>query len=417
MSPLRILSFRNYHGINEEETGSSTSAAKTILDLFFQAYSALYGKAKNYKDADVNKDLLAIKNSPVEQKGDAITNAINKISPEVSTVYIAAADKMIDASKEIKNAYDLLLTTEEGKKDLAEINTAVSAKLIDFAKSLKAVEATSESLEYINENIFSKNIYPKARKTLVDTIDPLIATLTGTVKGPSSEAVKAKAQTSLTALTKIKEELADDEVWKKMSKSERKKRIKDIPLEIQKIQQDQIEYQAKTIETQGFDQKVGDSIKKANALIIDAIEILGKEEVKELDKIENEEGGEQLTKDKEGGDPGEDSDIDVDGDSGNTVNASEFKPIKSGTESDEVKDLQVKINKLLPKIAKIEPNGKYDANTEKAIKKLKTVYTHTAPAIFGKMDGKSITPGLQAYLANLDANGDDIIKLMVYKKA
>ena len=409
MSKLRVLDFRSYHAINEEDSSpNSSNAVKTILDLFFQAYAALYGKAEDYKDSDVNKDLLAIKNSPMDKKGDAMLSALSKIAPEVSTAYLEASDKMIDAAKEIKNAYDTLITTEEGKKQMESIDAAITSKLSEFAKALRA---TNEPLEYTNEDedysesfqLFEKNIYPKARKSVLDTIDPVIATLMSTINGPSSEAVKAKAQNSLNILNKLKAELETDGVWAKMSKKERKARIQEIPLEIQKIQQEIMQYQAKAIETQGFDQKVSAIIKKVSDLITAAIQILGKAEAKEVGEIADEEGGgTELKDDEEGG--ADDEDIETEDTKGSAADLSSFKTIKFGTEGDEVMDIQVKINKILPKASRVQENGKFDSNTQKAIKKVVAVFSHTAPPLLSKVDGKTITPGLQAFLENRTSN-------------
>lgn len=404
MSKLRVLDFRSYHAINEEDSSpNSSNAVKTILDLFFQAYAALYGKAEDYKDSDVNKDLLAIKNSPMDKKGDAMLSALSKIAPEVSTAYLEASDKLIDAAKEIKNAYDTLIATEEGKKQLESIDAAITSKLSEFAKALRA---TNESLDPTNEDedfkLFEKNIYPKARKSVLDTIDPVIATLMSTINGPSSEAVKSRAQNSLNVLNKLKAELENDEVWKKMGRKERKARISEIPMEIQKIQQEIMQYQAKAIETQGFDQKVSSIIKKISDLITAAIQILGKAEAKEVGDLADEEGGGTELKDDEEG--GSEEDIETEDTKGSEADLKSFEPIKFGAEGDEVKDIQIKINKILPKASKIQENGKFDGNTQKAIKTVVAVFSHTAPPLLSKVDGKTITPGLQAFLENRASN-------------
>lgn len=434
MSHLKVLSFRNYHGINEEEKAAPTTAANQILDLFFQAYTGLSTKIDNYNEE--TSDLIDIKESPVEKRGELMSNMITKVSRKVDKVYADAAFKMVDAGKELKNAYDALLQSEDGKKDIAGVNTSIYAQIDKFVKILSSTNRTSPDIKKTNESfgfLFEANLYPKVRTELKDKIVPVIARLQTVIANPPTEALKSQCQKGLDELTQLNTELATDDVWGKMQKSDRKKRLVAIRVRIDEITNQLLDYQVKVLATIGFDQKVSDMIKKAHDLIVAALEILSKKEAEDLRDVAAEDqedsGGTDAEEGEEGGvegDDGEEGGTEEDTEEGDTADLNSFKTIKSGTIDKKnlsktgknyktIMEIQKRMNKILPKASQITADGKYGAGTEKAIVKVSAIFGNSAPALLGKLDGKSMTPGFQAFLVNRETNKSTIKPLMVYK--
>jgi len=63
MNPIKVLDFRSYHRINEDDSTEkgetkTSGAVDQILNLFFQAYGGLVTKIGNYQDAA--KDLTGV---------------------------------------------------------------------------------------------------------------------------------------------------------------------------------------------------------------------------------------------------------------------------------------------------------------------------------------------------------------------
>jgi len=435
MSQLRVLSFRNYHGINEEEKAAPTTAANQILDLFFQAYTGLSTKIDNYNEE--TSDLIDIKESPVEKRGELMSNMITKVSRKVDKIYADAAFKMVDAGKELKNAYEALLQSEDGKKDIAGINTSIYAQIDKFVKTLSSTNRTSPDIKKTNESfgfLFEANLYPKVRTELKDKIVPVIARLQTVIANPPTEALKSQCQKGLDELTQLNTELATDDTWAKMKKSDRKKRLVAIRTRVDEITNQLLDYQVKTLATIGFDQKVSDMIKKAHDLIVAALEILSTKEAQDLKDVAAEDqedsGGTDAEEGEEGGVEGDDEESgeagEEDTEEGDTADLSSFKTIKSGTIDKKnlsktgknyktIMEIQKRMNKILPKASQITADGMYGAGTEKAIVKISAIFANSAPALLGKLDGKSMTPGFQAFLVNRETNKSIIKPLMVYK--
>lgn len=459
MNKLRVLSFVNFHGINESDSLENkgavvSSSANQILDIFFQAYTVLSVKVENYQDE--TSDLIDIKEAPVEKRGDVILSTMVKIAKKVDKIYADAAFKLVDAAKELKNAYDSLITTEDGKKDLENINKAIYASVDNFVKVLsdtnrKYQSSIKESIDLNetrtreerkadrqkrreekkekrekeqNEKNIERNTYPKSRKELIDKIAPIISRYEVAINNPISEAQKSACQKAVDELKKFSEELSNESAWVKMNKKDSTKRIEEIRTRVNEIELNLSEYLLKAVEKMGFDKKVASSIEKARELVKDALKVMSDEEEedikgkerederdyeerKEDDAPEGEEGG--GPEDEEGGE-GE-----GEGDDGNTVDVSEFKTIKFGANSKTVLAVQRRMNKILPKPSRIAEDGKFGAGTSKAIKMVSTIYSHSAPALLGKLSGKSITPGLQAFLINREKNKDVVKELVRYK--
>ena len=117
----KVLSFSNYTKLFEADENSSSKAAEQIVDLFFQAYGSIVTKIGDYKEAI--DDLLAVaEEKDTTKKGQIMANMIDKVVKKVDPAYKDAGTTLLQAAKKIQEAYSNLISTEEGKKSLEEIN-------------------------------------------------------------------------------------------------------------------------------------------------------------------------------------------------------------------------------------------------------------------------------------------------------
>ena len=413
----KVVDFGTFHRLNEaDENTGILSAADQIVDLFFQAYNGIVSKIGEYKDA-VN-DLTGVAESEVGKKGEVMLATVTKLANKVDPVYKDAANEMILAAKKIKEAYEVLIETEDGKKQLEKINDKIYKKIISQLNTLKSVVTTEIPKMEENSNFSEKDslleklfdrTFQDERGELIKKITPIYSTLVELGKNSPSEDLKKKCLELSKKLKGYLDKLGseNEEYWKELKRGVRKDEIEKITNSVNGIPDEMLQIQTQSLLKLGIDKKVKELITAAGDSIKTAMETLGKEEEKKIeasaekkDKQSKEKSEEKKEEEKEGG---EKEEI-VSG----TVNVDNLK--KAGKNREAIKGVQSKMNMLLPKNENIKDDGLYGKNTESAIKKISSIYSSIAPEI-KDLDGKKMTPEFRKFLDNFEKNKEKIAAL------
>ena len=413
----KVVDFGTFHRLNEaDENTGILSAADQIVDLFFQAYNGIVSKIGEYKDA-VN-DLTGVAESEVGKKGEVMLATVTKLANKVDPIYKDAANEMILAAKKIKEAYEVLIETEDGKKQLEKINDKIYKKIISQLNTLKSVVTTEIPKMEENSNFSEKDslleklfdrTFQDERGELIKKITPIYSTLVELGKNSPSEDLKKKCLELSKKLKGYLDKLGseNEEYWKELKRGVRKDEIEKITNSVNGIPDEMLQIQTQSLLKLGIDKKVKELITAAGDSIKTAMETLGKEEEKKIeasaekkDKQSKEKSEEKKEEDKKGG---EKEEI-VSG----TVNVDNLK--KAGKNREAIKGVQSKMNMLLPKNENIKDDGLYGKNTESAIKKISSIYSSIAPEI-KDLDGKKMTPEFRKFLDNFEKNKEKIAAL------
>jgi hypothetical protein len=416
----KVVDFRTFHKLNEaDEATGVLSAADQIVDLFFQAYNGIVSKIGDYKDA-VN-DLTSVAKSEVEKKGEVMLETINKLADKVDPKYKDAANEMILAAKKIKEAYDVLIETEDGRKQLEKINDKIYAKIISQLNTLKSVvtteipkmENSSENLNFSESGSLFEKLFDRTfqdeRGEIIKKITPIYSTLVELGKNSPSDELKKKCLELSKELKGYLDKLGseNEEYWKELKRGARKDEIKKINDSVNEIPDKMLQIQTQSLLKLGIDKKVKELITSAGDSIKTAMETLGKEEEKKIEasaEKKDEQAKEKSEEKGEGKKDGEKKEEIVSG----TVDVNNLK--KSGKNREAIKNIQRKMNMLLPKDQGIKDDGLYGNNTESAIKKISSLYSSISPEI-KDLDGKKITPEFRRFLDNFEKNKDKIADL------
>lgn len=421
MKITKVVDFRTYHNLNEEEQTGSVGAADQLVDLFFLIYSSLVTKIKGGYAGAVD-DLKNLAKMEPEQKGQGMLEAVTKIANKVDSSYTEAANEMTLAAKKIKEAYDTLFKSmqdsEEGKKQMESMKDKIYDKLIaqidklkDSAKDAQeAKEALGESVKYdsdlaLFEKVFDR-FFTEERKELINKITPFYTTVVNLAENSPSEEMKSACVKLGGELKKFMDTLDGknpDFKWEDKKRRERKEKIDEITNEINNIPNRIMEIQSKALTKLGIDKKVEELIVAASEAIKRAMETLGKEEMEKVEasaekKDQEAKGGsEERGKSKDGSGK---SEI-VSG----TIDVNNLK--KAGKNRESIKEIQSKMNMLLPSDSKIKDDGLYGKNTEKAIRTISSQFADIDPSIKG-LDGKKMTPEFRKFIDNWERNKEKI---------
>jgi hypothetical protein len=422
----RVLSFENYYKIFEEEPAQkpegteatnpddakedanvSSTVADSIYNAFVDAYfSIVAGIDGGY--SDVVTDLQSIsKQTDATKKGEAMANAIAKVAGKLGANYKGEIGG--DASSlpdSIKKAYNALVQSEEGKKSLDSINSKIDdsinkyvATLVDAVKKaqVKSVKE-SEYLSYSGQ-LFEKNLFPERRNELLSTIVTPRASQFKTIMDTTTDNnYKNAAKTAYDSIMKISAELSTDDAWEKMNRRGRKDRLEAIPGEVEKIQSTMNDATSKFTSQLKIDSEISASLKelqdKVNSIKTKSTEIANKQAQAEATKKAEEAKKAEEPK-KEEGDKKDFKEIK----SGN-IDKQNLK--KDGENYKEIKNIQGKLNEILPKDKQIKVDGGYGKNTEDAIKTVARMLSGiTGVDLLKDTDeGKILTPDLQKRIEN-----------------
>ena len=413
MSTNRVLDYRTYHKLNEADEAGSISAADQMIDLFMQAYGALVTKIGDYKEA--GKDFNAMADS--DNKGQGMLSAIIKIAGKVDPKYKQAATEMIVAGKRLKDAYDTLIKSDEGSADA--IGKAIYKKTIAYMDQLNDTAKTAPKVEkqggkdnnsLDNEeqghlHIFEKNTFTDEREELVKKITPIYSQVLYLGKNSPVESLKGECVKIAKELKAHYDLLSNEKEWEGMKRRERKDKLEEILVDVNKIPARMNDIQSKALIKLGIDSKVQEKIKSAMDLINKAIETLN---VKEEVAIAKEAGKEEEDKKEE--DKKEEEKDEKSYDEIKSGNVDKENLTKKGKNFENIKKYQEKLNTLLGDKEKIKADGLYGKGTEGAVQSISSKFSSLIPDLKG-LDGKSMTPAFLKFLDKYEENKDKVAEL------
>lgn len=412
----KVLSFSNYTKLFEAEENSSSKAAQQIVDLFFQAYGSIVTKIGDYKEAI--DDLLAVaEEKDTTKKGQIMANMIDKVVKKVDPAYKDAGTILLQAAKKLQEAYANLISTEEGKKSLEEINKAIYRQILAKQQGLTAAakdikveepkkeEKANESLSY--GQIYEKNTFDDERNSLITKIKPLYADVVQQAKTATSDSIKAKSIEIAKKLKAVYAVLSDTPKFEAMKRKERLATIEKYNNEYESLVAELNDARKKELLKIGVDKKISSALDEIIKLINSATEQITAIDTKKAEVASEE--GDKKEEDKKEEDKKEDK---------------TFTEIKSGNVEkgnlsskgefvDEIKSFQESFNSLFPN-EKIKADGLYGKNTEKAIVKIANLIGGLTGEDLVKAteEGKKMTAELQSAVDGYLKNKDKIKELI-----
>ena len=410
----RVLSFSNYQKIFEADENVSSKAAAQIVDLFFQAYGTIVTKIGDYKEAI--DDLLAVaEEKDTTKKGQIMANMIDKVVKKVDPAYKEAGDALLQVAKKIQEAYTNLISTEEGKASLEEINKAIYRQILAKQQGLttaaKEIKVDDTNKDKANESIaygylYEKNTFDDERNSLITKIKPLYADVVQQIKSATSEGIKSKSVEIAKKLKSMYALLSDTAKFEGMKRKERLSTLEKSNEEYEKLVAELNDARKKELLKIGVDKKITASLDEIIKLINTATEKITAVDNKKAEdqvKVDDEKKEEDKTDDKA---------------------EKEYSEIKSGTVEkdnlsskgkfvDQIKSFQEAFNNLFPG-EKIKADGLYGKNTEKAVLKVANLVGGLIGEDLAKGtdSGKKLTPELQSAADSYIENKDKIKELI-----
>ena len=412
MSTNRVLDFKSYHKLNEADESGAVSAADQLVDLFIQAYGALVTKIGDYKEA--GKDLTEV--AKADNKGQAMLDAINKVAGKVDPKYKEASTQMAVAGRKLKDAYETLLQTEEGaadkiKEKIYQKTIAYITELGKTAKNAPNIEMQKENFGYEEQGhlyLLEKNTFVDERQEIVKKIVPVFAQITTLANNSPLETLKKECVKIAQELQGYYKLLNNEGEWENMKRKERKDKLAEILGKLGEIPARMHEIQMKALVKIGIESKVQNSIKAAMDIINKATETLNKEEETQI--ADNAGEGEKEGEKEEGKEEGKEDDS-KSYEEIKSGNVEKKNLSKKGENFDKIKEYQEKINAIIPEGAKkLNPDGLYGQNTEKAIQAISKTYGSLVPEI-KDLDGKSMTPDFLKFINKYEENKAKIAEL------
>lgn len=420
---MRVLSFSNYHKLNEaDEVNKSASAAEQIVDLFFQAYGALVTKIGDYKDAI--SDLLSVaEEKDAAKKGEIMDSILKKVVSKIDPTYKEVGGDIAQAGKNIKDVYATLLDTEEGKKSLEEINKAIYRKIIEKQKGLetssKELKPNEEKVEKDNnsydanysdaDHIFEKNTFVDERNVLISKIKPFYAESVQQAKNAVSTNLKSKSVETAKKLKTMYDLLSDEAKWESMKRRNRKSELERINTEMDALNNEMNDVRKSELLKIGIDKKVSDGISGIIELINSAIGKISEIDSKKIETgelVKDDKKDDEAKKDVAKKDEAKPEEI-------SSGNVDKKNLTKKGPNLDNIKSFQEKYNTLFPDNA-IKADGLYGKNTETSVVKVAKLIGGLIGDDLEKATdgGKKLTPELQSAINKFDANKDKIKELI-----
>ena len=407
----RVLNFSSYQKLFEADETDSAKTAAQIVDLFFQAYGTIVTKIGDYKEAI--DDLLAVaEEKDSAKKGQIMANMLDKVVKKIDPAYKESGDAILQAAKKIKDVYNELISTEEGKASLEEINKAIYRQILakqqgltTASKDIKVDDKANESISY--GYLYEKNTFDDERNSLITKVKPLYADVVQQAKSATSETIKSKSIEIAKKLKAMYEILSDTPKFEGMKRKERISTIEKYNAEYEKLSLELNDARRKELLKIGLDRQITKVLEEIIKLINTATEKITEVDNKKLEE-ENKKAEEGNKKEEEKED----------------VVAKEYTEIKSGNVEkgnlspkgenlDKIKAFQESFNTLFP-TEKIKADGLYGKNTEKAIVKVANLIGGLLGEDLAKAteSGKKMTPELQSAVESYIENKDKIKELI-----
>lgn len=408
---MRVKSFNQYYKLNEEEESKpinqkSSATAERITGLFFQMWQTVVPKIKDYKDS--LKDLLEISKAEPYKKGEVMYSVIDKITREADQKYSESYSEIRNAAKKLSNVYSLLGKGSEGEETMKEVSKKIYDIILKSQESLKEVSKEAPKIEEekeeesIEENyaqdinhiqLFEKNLFTHERSDIKSGITLVLSEIDPLKDHSPSESMRAKCKDYVKELKGIQKKLADEMEWANMKRKGRIEEIEKIKSRILEIQKELNEIKNKTLIEVGVDNKISNELNSIGEIINKAVDSINKETVEEI-KSESPEGNKKEEKEE----------------------SKEYKEIeyggnnlkKSGENRETIREIQKKMNSILPKEKEINADGLYGDKTKDRISEIAKLYRNLAPEMLKGIDGSKMTPEFQKFLNNLEKNREKI---------
>ncbi len=409
----RVLSFSNYQKLYEAEENTSSKAAAQIVDLFFQAYGTIVTKIGDYKEAI--DDLLSVaEEKDTVKKGQIMANMIDKVVKKVDPTYKEAGDALLQVAKKIQEVYTNLISTEEGKASLEEINKAIYRQILAKQQGLTAASKeikAEDTKDKANESmaygyLYEKNTFDDERNSLITKIKPLYAEVVQQAKNATSEGIKSKSVEIAKKLKAMYLIISDTDKFESMKRKERLTTLEKYNTEYETLVSELNDARKKELLKIGVDKKISSGLDEIIKLINTATEkitAIDNKKAEDQAKTGDEKKEEEKKDDKE---------------------EKEYSEIKSGTVEksnlsakgefvEQIKSFQETFNTLFPN-EKIKADGLYGKNTEKAVLKVANLVGGLIGEDLAKgtESGKKLTPELQSAAASYIENKDRIKELI-----
>lgn len=397
----KVLSFSQYHKINEqEEMSASAQAADAILDVFFSLYGAVVPKIGGYNDAV--KDIQSLgRIDDITKMGPKMEEIIKNVSGKMAPVY-AMGKNVNKLGTSISKAWAGMMEDEVISKESDKVKESARNKIDSYLQNLVSnfKKNESEGTEEIGGVLLLERIVWEERQQAKNELKTFAAEMKSILdRQKGVDETKEYQDACKAAYDKVQGFLADleDDKWEPLKRRKKKEKLDEIAGDLTQLKTSIQTAQQKNLAKIGLDIKIRSSITDLQT------QLKGIQEEMErvyLDEVEKTESGEDK------------KDEDSDKPSGGGTKASDFKEIKVGGENakkkgkanEEIKSFQTLYNTINPrrKIAVDGIFGRADGTrgeTENAVDyvaKLVWKLTNEKKFVTDTKEGTVITPEIQA---------------------
>ena len=419
-----VLSFSQYHKINEEDgkgiKSQFSQAADAILNAFFGIYGEIVPKIGEYKDSI--SDLKSLeREKTLEGKGKKMQGILSKVTKQIGDPYKSLQGDLTSLSKSFSAVWKTLIEDENAAKEIQDIQAFIEEKIDSYIESLLSAakeknknitkkEEDGDANEAFNTTeiggyLLVERVIWQEREELASTLTTFKTQLDSAIKSQKGvDATKDFRDKCRAARSKVDTYLSElaDAKFDKLSRSEKKEKIDEIVDALSGLRKEIQDAQNNAFAKIGVESRIRkaiiDLLAKLKEVQAKFQEIDLKKEEEDPKKEEDDENDKNDDDKEEGEDissgSGDYKEIKVGGD-----NAS-----KKGKSRDAIKSWQVLYNVINPK-KKIAEDGlfgradKKRGQTEDAI-----VYTanllgsllNKPDLADGTKDGTVLTPEIQA---------------------
>jgi hypothetical protein len=280
----KIYSFSKFNAIYEEETSSSelnvteTEASKLydqtlglILTTILNSYnSETYFPSKEYTKANIDLDLLTVKNTPVLNKPAEFVEILQKVQKAAADNKLEGAKEAVDAwfaagTKSTEALTVMINQYKDQPEELTHINNFINAKLDSFLEEIE-IAAEDNELEAELEESYTGEIFEglfQGKKGMIGDVSRQInlvnAKLASLAQTPGMAAEIQRLQNEVAQISAKMGDLLE-KPNKDINKEDIKKaaiRLAEIPGEVDKIaekmlKEDSINKEAASIQIQAY---------------------------------------------------------------------------------------------------------------------------------------------------------------------
>ena len=280
----KIYNFSKFNAIYEEETSSSelnvteTEASKLydqtlglILTTILNSYnSETYFPSKEYTKANIDLDLLTVKNTPVLNKPAEFVEILQKVQKAAADNKLEGAKEAVDAwfaagTKSTEALTVMINQYRDQPEELTHINNFINAKLDSFLEEIE-IAAEDNELEAELEESYTGEIFEglfQGKKGMIGDVSRQInlvnAKLASLAQTPGMAAEIQRLQNEVAQISAKMGDLLE-KPNKDINKEDIKKaaiRLAEIPGEVDKIaekmlKEDSINKEAASIQIQAY---------------------------------------------------------------------------------------------------------------------------------------------------------------------